>query len=410
MSEQQQLPQPPQHEQQDKPPNNDDEQQQQQQEQQQPETKSEPDSSSAKPAAAAAATAAAEVDDTDDDEDEDAEIVEESPCGRWLKRREEIKYRDVPGIDTAYLAMDSEEGVEVVWNEATFSTHKKFLAQEQKLKNVFEALTLIDHPNIVRFHRYWTDPGTESPVVVVVSSSSTTTTTTTAADSSPSTETPPSTTMATPTAASTATTTTTTATATSTTSTTTSTTTAPPASTSNSGPSATADKPPEKKLPRLIFITEYMSSGSLKQFLRRTKKNNRKIQLQSWKRWCTQILSALSYLHQTCSPPIVHGNLTCDTIFIQHNGLVKIGSIAPDMIHQNVKTCRGENIRNVHCLAPEFVDDHVSPGPPSDVYAFGMCALETAALDLQPNPIPTVIWSMLIMSHMLYTTCAFFHF
>jgi hypothetical protein len=28
-----------------------------------------------------------------------------------------------------------------------------------------------------------------------------------------------------------------------------------------------------------------------------------------------------SYLH-TCDPPIVHGNLTCDTIFIQHNGLV----------------------------------------------------------------------------------------
>ncbi len=28
-------------------------------------------------------------DDTDDDE---AEIVEESPCGRWLKRREEVLY------------------------------------------------------------------------------------------------------------------------------------------------------------------------------------------------------------------------------------------------------------------------------------------------------------------------------
>ena len=53
-----------------------------------------------------------------------------------------------------------------------------------------------------------------------------------------------------------------------------------------------------KKLPRLIFITEYMSSGSLKQFLRKTKRNNRSIQLKSWKRWVTQILYALSYLHQ----------------------------------------------------------------------------------------------------------------
>lgn len=33
----------------------------------------------------------------------------------------------------------------------------------------------------------------------------------------------------------------------------------------------------------------------------------------------------LSYLH-SCDPPIIHGNLACDTIFIQHNGLIKIGS------------------------------------------------------------------------------------
>ena len=47
------------------------------------------------------------------------------------------------------------------------------------------------------------------------------------------------------------------------------------------------------------------------------------------------------------------GNLTCDTIFIQHNGLVKIGSVAPDAIHKNVKTYR-ENIKNFHFLAPEW--------------------------------------------------------
>lgn len=59
-----------------------------------------------------------------------------------------------------------------------------------------------------------------------------------------------------------------------------------------------------------------------------------------------------SYLH-SCSPPIIHGNLTCDTIFIQHNGLVKIGSVAPDAIHHHVKTCR-ENMKNMHFIAPEY--------------------------------------------------------
>ena len=51
--------------------------------------------------------------------------------------------------------------------------------------------------------------------------------------------------------------------------------------------------------------------------------------------------------------PIIHCNLTCDTIFIQHNGLVKIGSVAPDAIHKNVKSFR-ENIKNFHFLAPEW--------------------------------------------------------
>jgi len=235
-------------------------------------------------------------------DDEENEVLEESPCGRWRKLRSKVSYRDVPGIDCAYLAMDTEEGVEVVWNEATFSETKKFKAQEDKLKNVFEALTMIEHPNIVKFHRFWTDLGNST----------------------------------------------------------------------DSG---------EKSKPRVILITEFMSSGSLKKFLRKTKKFNRKIPLQSWKRWCTQILSALSYLH-SCNPPIIHGNLTCDTIFIQHNGLVKIGSVAPDAIHKNVKTYR-ENIKNFHFLAPEWTEENsMALTPAIDIFAFGMCALETAALEL----------------------------
>ena len=171
------------------------------------------------PAAAAPVAAPANESEGDESEDDESEILEESPCGRWLKRREVVPYRDVPGIDCAYLAMDTEEGVEVVWNEATFSEAKKFKAQEDKLRSVFEILTLIDHPNIVKFHKYWTDEGKAD------------------------------------------------------------------------------DKAKDNVKPRVVLITEYMQAGSLKQFLKKTKKNSRKIPLQSWRRWCTQILSALSYLH-----------------------------------------------------------------------------------------------------------------
>lgn len=37
-----------------------------------------------------------------------------------------MNQRNVPGIDDAYLAMDTEEGVEVVWNEVMISERKNF--------------------------------------------------------------------------------------------------------------------------------------------------------------------------------------------------------------------------------------------------------------------------------------------
>lgn len=45
----------------------------------------------------------------------------------------------------------------------------------------------------------------------------------------------------------------------------------------------------------------------------------------TWLRLLSPHPHARSFLH-ACSPPIIHGNLTSDTIFIQHNGLIKIGS------------------------------------------------------------------------------------
>ncbi|KPP68103.1 nuclear receptor-binding protein-like [Scleropages formosus] len=235
----------------------------------------------------------------DEEESEDeSEILEESPCGRWQKRREEVNQRNVPGIDNAYLAMDTEEGVEVVWNEVMFSERKNFKLQEEKVKAVFDNLIQLEHLNIVKFHKYWADV--------------------------------------------------------------------------------------KENRVRVIFITEYMSSGSLKQFLKKTKKNHKTMneKVQAWKRWCTQILSALSYLH-SCDPPIIHGNLTCDTIFIQHNGLIKIGSVAPDTINNHVKTCREEQ-KNLHFFAPEYGAVTVVTTA-VDIYSFGMCALEMAVLEIQSN-------------------------
>lgn len=233
-----------------------------------------------------------------DDSEDESEILEESPCGRWLKRREEVDQRDVPGIDCVHLAMDTEEGVEVVWNEVQYSSLQELKSQEDKMCLVFDNLLQLDHQNLVKFHRYWTD--TQHP-----------------------------------------------------------------------------DRP------RVIFITEFMSSGSLKQFLKRTKRNAKRLPLEAWRRWCTQILSALSYLH-SCTPPIIHGNLTCDSIFIQHNGLVKIGTVVPDAVHYSVRHQQHKDVEKAaqHFMAPEYgAAEQLTAAV--DIYAFGMCALEMAALEIQ---------------------------
>ncbi|EMP34264.1 Nuclear receptor-binding protein 2 [Chelonia mydas] len=240
----------------------------------------------------------------------------------------------MPGIQSTFLAMDTEEGVEVVWNELHFTDKKAFKAHEEKINTMFEQLVVVDHPNIVKLHKYWLDvKGSKA---------------------------------------------------------------------------------------RVIFITEYVSSGSLKQFLKKTKKNHKAMNARAWKRWCTQILSALSFLH-SCDPPIIHGNLTSDTIFIQHNGLIKIGSekrlllldvqisaniiatgsaavaaiksdillntpvpnsAIPDDLRSPIRIEREEQ-RNLHFFPPEY--GHVADGTAVDIFSFGMCALEMAVLEIQPN-------------------------
>nr|XP_051687142.1 nuclear receptor-binding protein 2 isoform X2 [Oryctolagus cuniculus] len=231
----------------------------------------------------------------EDESEDESEILEESPCGRWQKRREQVNQGNMPGIQSTFLAMDAEEGVEVVWNELHFGDRKAFAAHEEKILTMFEQLALVDHPNIVKLHRYWLDAS--------------------------------------------------------------------------------------ETRARVVFITEYVSSGSLKQFLKKTKKNHKAMNARAWKRWCTQILSALSFLH-ACSPPIIHGNLTSDTIFIQHNGLVKIGSALPDDLRSPVLAER-EQLRNLHFFPPEYGE--VADGTAVDIFSFGMCALEMAVLEIQAN-------------------------
>uniref|UniRef100_A0A8C4ERF5 Nuclear receptor binding protein 2b n=1 Tax=Dicentrarchus labrax TaxID=13489 RepID=A0A8C4ERF5_DICLA len=168
--------------------------------------------------------------------------------------------------------MDTEEGVEVVWNEVLFSDKKVFKAQEEKIKEMFENLMQVEHPNIVKFHKYWLDM--------------------------------------------------------------------------------------KESQARVIFITEYMSSGSLKQFLKKTKKN-----------------------HKTMNVKVSVGHILYWCVYSVC--LMVVAQVFPDAsVHGKGRQHRDEQ-RNLHFFAPEYgagEDDYAI-----DIFSFGICALEMAVLEIQAN-------------------------
>ena len=78
-----------------------------------------------------------------------------------------------------------------------------------------------------------------------------------------------------------------------------------------------------RELEQVIFVTEILSSGTLKSFIT-------KVQVIRWriaKRWAKKILKGIEYLHSH-NPPIVHRDLKCDNIFINGtSGDLRIGDL-----------------------------------------------------------------------------------
>ena len=67
----------------------------------------------------------------------------------------------IPGIDATFLAMDTEEGVEVVWNEVNLlhceHGDQVWKAKEEKISAALDQLMQLNHPNIVKLYKHWTD-------------------------------------------------------------------------------------------------------------------------------------------------------------------------------------------------------------------------------------------------------------
>ena len=117
-----------------------------------------------------------------------------------------------------------------------------------------------------------------------------------------------------------------------------------------------------------VFITELMTSGTLREYIKKFKNPSMKI----IKRWARQILKGLNYLHSQ-SPPIIHRDIKCDNIFINgSHGEVKIGDMGTAKMKFGKKYTV---IGTPEFMAPEMYEEK-GYSEKVDIYAFGMCLLE----------------------------------
>ncbi|KAL7580805.1 hypothetical protein ACA910_001082 [Epithemia clementina (nom. ined.)] len=117
------------------------------------------------------------------------------------------------------------------------------------------------------------------------------------------------------------------------------------------------------------FVTEILSSGTLKSFIN-------KVQVIRWKiakRWAVQILKGLEYLHSQ-EPPVIHRDLKCENIFINGtSGDLRIGDLGLSTVHRNGRKL--SVLGTPEFMAPDLYDDRPYDEK-VDIYAFGMCMLE----------------------------------
>ncbi|XP_051994343.1 serine/threonine-protein kinase WNK4-like [Xyrauchen texanus] len=118
----------------------------------------------------------------------------------------------------------------------------------------------------------------------------------------------------------------------------------------------------------IILVTELMTSGTLKTYLKRFKE----MKLKVLQHWSHQILKGLHFLH-TRTPPIIHRDLKCDNIFITGpTGSVKIGDLGLATLKS--ASFAKSVIGTPEFMAPEMYEEKYDEAV--DVYAFGMCILE----------------------------------
>lgn len=122
---------------------------------------------------------------------------------------------------------------------------------------------------------------------------------------------------------------------------------------------------------KLIFITEMMTSGTLKDYI----KNVKNMSINIVRKWSKQVLSGINYLHNL-NPKIIHRDIKTENIFVNGAlGLVKIGDLG---IARNSDVKRYTIVGTPEYMAKEIFDGD-GYTEKIDIYSFGMVLLEMAS-------------------------------
>ena len=123
----------------------------------------------------------------------------------------------------------------------------------------------------------------------------------------------------------------------------------------------------------VVMITEFISGGSLKQNLKRIKQPR----LCLIKKWITEILSGLDYLH---NKNIIHRDIKCDNILLDKlSGVVKIGDLgASELVNKKIFSTQ-------YIGTEAFMSPEVQKGKytfKADIYSLGLTIIEMLTLEI----------------------------
>lgn len=140
----------------------------------------------------------------------------------------------------------------------------------------------------------------------------------------------------------------------------------------------------KSKPKKIILVTELMTSGTLKAYVQRFKKQDKSKRLKVIKNFAMQILKGLAYLHSR-PQPVIHRDLKCDNLFVTgQSGQVKIGDLGLATLKKS--SFAKSVIGTPEFMAPEMYSEQYDES--IDVYAFGMCLLEMATGEYPYQVVP----------------------